>query len=512
MNDVAHDKGSVQRRAAKGAMWTMTHTFLSLPVAFIVNVVLARVLGVVDYGRLALLTMAVGIVGVIVVSGVDSAMIQYGAKAHARNEVDAVRTMLSRVQGFRLLVLAPLSSLAVVLLVDVPLGPLLLVLVFGIWAPAGLSGAKVSLTLEQRTDIDAKLQLFGGLVKQAAVLATLLVVSTADAVWATRVVCAGLLLFAALPFVDPRYRRAVLRPRVPLGLGRRFWMFSVQAGAAAIISSLVLSRSEVFLLEALADPVQLGLFAMAFGLAGHMLAPAQALLNPIRPAVAALAETDKEAIGEAFRRLVRVLATLTGVLVAAGSPAVAIVAPLIYGSEYDAAPPLIVALVASSSILLMTFPMQAFVLARLRTGSILRMNIASMVVAVLVAVPTIVLFGAWGAVASKLSIAITRLAYLLWIERSSFATSPILALREMLPLLFGLLAAWVGWIIGGGIAKVLAGSLVGAVIGGLVFIALLRWSRSGLTAADAQATVATLPKAILGVASTGALLVTYRQA
>ena len=38
----------LQDRAIKGSMWTVIHTLVSIPLAFIVNVIIARGLGVVE--------------------------------------------------------------------------------------------------------------------------------------------------------------------------------------------------------------------------------------------------------------------------------------------------------------------------------------------------------------------------------------------------------------------------------------------------------------------------------
>ena len=59
------------------------HTAISMPLAFVVNIVLARVLGVEDYGRLAYLTSILAIVNSIIAMGVGTGVVQFGSKAHA---------------------------------------------------------------------------------------------------------------------------------------------------------------------------------------------------------------------------------------------------------------------------------------------------------------------------------------------------------------------------------------------------------------------------------------------
>src|SRR5690606_22372417 len=151
------DRGQLQQRAIRGALWTGLHTVVALPIAFVVNILLARVLGVEGYGRLAYLTTVITIAGVIAGMGVTTALIQFGAKDHAAGRVAAVQRYLSGAQGFRLLVTGPLVALAVVALVRVELWLLVIALIFGVGAPALFGNARPALTIENRTDRAAQL-------------------------------------------------------------------------------------------------------------------------------------------------------------------------------------------------------------------------------------------------------------------------------------------------------------------------------------------------------------------
>lgn len=53
----------LQARAAQGAVWTVLQTFISLGIGFLVNLVVARYLGVADFGRLATISLAVEALG-----------------------------------------------------------------------------------------------------------------------------------------------------------------------------------------------------------------------------------------------------------------------------------------------------------------------------------------------------------------------------------------------------------------------------------------------------------------
>ncbi|WP_431473877.1 oligosaccharide flippase family protein [Ornithinimicrobium sp. W1665] len=188
----------LQQRAVSGAAWTLLHTLVSLPLAFAVNVALARVLGVADYGRLALLTAVIAIASSIVSSGVGSALTQFGAKAHAAGRRREVQDLLARNQGFRLMIVAPFLTATVILFVDLPLTLMVVALFFGVWLPAFSAGGPAGLTLENRTAAGARLAMLTALLMQLSAILVLVVAPSAERVWAARTVVGGVLAFLLL--------------------------------------------------------------------------------------------------------------------------------------------------------------------------------------------------------------------------------------------------------------------------------------------------------------------------
>lgn len=489
------DRSQLQSRAASGAMWTLVHVLVSLPLAFAVNIVLARVLGVADYGRLAYLTMVMEIAGVIVTIGVAAGLTQFGAKAHAKGDYNGVRALLSQSQGFRLLVGSPILTFIVVFLADVPLALLLTALLFGIWIPAGFGGALSALTIQNDTARSARLAMVMNFVTQAVVLLTVFTISTADSVWSARMVVTGLGVIVAILLVDPRYRLAVLRPRLPREMPKGFWRFAVPMGLSGVVATLALGRSEVVLLQHLSTAEQVGLYAMAFGLAGHLFAPAQALLNPLTPAISALREVDTASVGDAFKRTIRISSTLAAGILGAGAPVLAILTPLLYGQQFKDAGPLVLWLTLASGLLIVTFPMQTYVSARLRGGSVLATNLVALAISIAIALAAIPFVGAWGAVAGKLSVAVARFIWLAWTETDSFSVKRRTVFRVTAPVLLGAAACLIGYY---SIVNVDLPTLVGAalagLIGGTTLVILLRVTRTGISKGDALAIVRQVPR------------------
>ena len=488
-------RGDLQNRAIRGASWTVIHTVVSLPLAFLVNIVLARTLGVVDYGRLAYLTTVMGIAGGIISLGTGSGLIQFGAKAHAAGDAASVQRLLSSIQGFRLFVTAPVMSLLVLVIASVSTPMLVIAVVFGVLVPATFSTAADCLGIENKTAAGAKVNMAVNVVLQIAVASVAVTIATADAVWATRMVIGQLGIgFLCLIFVAPEYRRAVLRPRWPRGLPQGFWRFALPIGAAGVIGTLVVSRSEVVVLSWMSQPEAAGVFAMAFGLAGHIFAPAQALIGPLIPAVSGLREVDEAAVGRAFLRSLRGVSTIVGLLVAGALPAFAALVPSIYGDQYSQVSDVMLWLGLAGALLVVAGPVQAFVQARLSGWRVLIVNIVALIVDIVLMVSLIPNLGVWGAVIANVAASIIQLIALLSGELRAQALSWGRVLRNSLPVLIGGAACASAW----GLVSVLAlhpipAALLAGSIGLAVFLGGIRALRSGLEGADADAIAQALP-------------------
>lgn len=477
-----------------GAVWTMIHTVISVPIAFLVNLLVARLLGTTGYGRLAYLTAVMEIAGGIVALGLMSGVIQFGAKAHATGDTQRVRHLLSASQGFRLLVGAPVLTAVILAVADVGWGFLAVAIVFGVWVPAALAGASACLQIENKTASDAKIALVTGLLVQAVVVLTVLLTRDADSVWAARLVSASLVVVLALVPIAPTYRRAVLRPRFPRGFPAGFWAFAIPTGVAALVGRLVLSRSEVLFLEWLGTTAQVGVFALAFGLATHLFAPAQALMGPLIPAVSALREVDGASVGRAFTRTLRAGSTVVGLLLAFFLPTLSVLVPTLYGAQFAGATLPLLVLGLSVGIQVSTGPVSAFVLSRLSARRILSANLVALAVDVALAVALIPPLGIWGAVVANVSGMVTRLTILLLDELRSLQMTVREALTHVAPLVLAAVAVLAAW----AAVALLPDSAwtevpVGFVVGATTYLVLLTLFRSGLTAEDAAVVSRALP-------------------
>lgn len=493
-DDGALGSDQLQDRAVKGAAWTMLHTVVSLPIAFLVNLLLARVLAPEGYGRLAFLTTLIAIVGGLIALGLSTAMIQFGSKAHAAGRTDEVRRILSASQGFRLLIVAPVLTLLVIVLVDVPVALLLLAVAFGVWVPALLDGAPITLFIENKTAVGARIAMASNLLVQVGVVVVVLWLGTADSVWAARTVLTAGGIGLALLAISPRYRSAVLRPRLPRGFPAGFWKFALPTGAAGMIGELALSRTEVLYLTWWSTAEAAGLYALAFGLAGHIFAPAHALTGPLLPAISGIHEVDPTRVVEAFARTVRASCTIISLLTATALPALVVLVPTLYGDAFAEAAPAVLVLGIVGALMVVTGPVSAFVLARLSSRVFLHAHTAALGVNLLAALVLIPTFGMWGAVIANAAAALTQLGVLLVSEQRDLQMSLVSLVTNMLPVFIGAVACSAGWAASRALSTHAIGeATVAALVAVLLLFLGLRAMNSGLDSGDASAILRVSP-------------------
>lgn len=496
-------RGELQSRAIKGASWTVIHTLVSVPIAFVVNIVIARVLGVVDYGRLAFLSSVMDVVSGVLSATIGIGVVQFGSMAHAAGRRDEVREILSKSQGFRLLVEAPIVIIVVLLIAQVSPSMLFVATFFGVLMPAAFSGAAACLGIENKTAQMAQNAMIVNIITQLSVLAAAFLVGTADTIWAARLAAGGLAIAMALIWIDPTYRRAVLRPRLPWRFPAGFWKFALPAGMASVIGSFVVSRTEVLALTWMQQYVAAGTFALAFGLAAHLFSPAQALIGPLIPAVAGLRAVDSGAIRPAFDRTIRAASTLIGLMVAVGAPAFAVLIPIIYGSDFATASLPFILLCIASAAGVLSGPVQAFTQSRLAGWSLVRVNSVALAIDILVVLLALVpAIGIWGAVAANATAAVARVLMLVRLELRDLGMSWMSFLRGVVPFCIGAVSCLVSWIIVDWTAWNLAvEAVVSAALGLGMLLVGLRALRSGFRQDDADAMVAAMPVRLKKIAA-----------
>lgn len=489
------ERRRVSEGLISGTAWTVLHVLVSVPIAFLVNVVVARRLGVVDYGQLAVLTMVLSLATAAASMGVGAALVQFVTKSSEAGRRAEVERTISGAQGYNVFVAAPFVALVVALFVDVPWPLLALAVVFGVFAPAAFQAGPILLSTEHRSDRAAQLAMVSNLGIQAVVVVTVLLHPVATSVWVARIVVTGALMVLPFLALPGRLRRPAFRPTSPWRLPRAFWAFAVPTGLATLVSQLVTDRVQVFFLEWFGDPVAVGLFALGFGLAAQVLTPVQAAVGPLLPAFAALQERGAEAAREGLLRVTRVSAVTTGGVLVLAVPVLAGLVPSIYGAQYAPSGDYFLVMTCAASVVVVGSGAFASLMSRLRGRTYLWVNLASLVVMAGVALVFIPPAGAWGAVASMVCGTVARASLMTVIEMRHHGIQARRMVAAQAPVLVGILLAALAWF---GLGHVLDASpaargALGAAAAVVTYVVVLRTAGVGLLPADRDALVCFVP-------------------
>jgi O-antigen/teichoic acid export membrane protein len=497
----------LQHRAARGSWWTFVNASVSLPIAFVANAVVARSLGVADFGSLAVLSVVLTWVVVLTDLGVGDATVRFAAMAQAQGDDRRVDVLLGRALGYRLVVQLPLLTVAIVVVLQQQPWGILAVALLSMVLPQLFGGATQTLTIESRTHVAAWFGLLANVLTQLAAVVAALAVSSAAAVWGARALAAALVLPFIVLVLSPARRRAVLRPLDPRHHDGEFRGFALRTWATGLLSLLVLSRSEVVLLGWWTGPGAAGIFALATGLAAYLVGPLAALVNPLVPAAAGLVAAAPERLAEAFDRTARVTGVAAGGVLAVG---VAVLLPLVepvFGDEYGPAAPFLPLATLATCAAVMATPGQVFLRSRGRADLVLRLTVLAALVDVVLAVALIPTLGTWGALIAFSATNLLLAATAQVAERRVQQRGALTAARDFAPLAAGALVLGLVVLMPLPSAWPLA-TLTGGVAALLGYAAALRLTRTGIASADGRVLVAACPAWLRPAARFGAALVT----
>lgn len=390
----------LQRNAVKGTLWTVAHTVVVVVLGFGANIVVSRALGPVAFGRLALLSIAVSLAGTAAGAGVGWGVTQWAVEAWSRSDREHAASLIARSSGWRILVQLPVTvAIGVVLLHRAD--PLVVAAFVVVTIVAtSLDSAMISLIVSQRTSTGAKIGLVASTISQLAGVAVALSAPTADGVWVARYAAGVIGPLAAVAVLDPVLRRAVLHPRLPRRMPNGFWRFALQFVGSNLLGLLVFNRSEVLVLNLYGQTRGVGVYALAYGVATHLIAPVDAAALPLIAGLGGLLATSPALIGQGLLRAERLVSLVSGLLLALVVPALVLVVPVIYGHAYQGAGLYLAVLAVVATMRGLKHPVDALLNARRRSNVLLWANLASFAVDAAVAFGAIAVVGVWGAVAA----------------------------------------------------------------------------------------------------------------
>lgn len=482
----------LQSRALRGATWSSVSSVVSLPVAIAVSVVLARSLGPEQFARFAYLTFLVPLLFTLTDLGFSSATTRLASQSFAAGDLAATRELLGKTLGWNLL-RVPLLS-AIVIAIARP-GPVVgLVIVVAVALTSASVGLLFALHAENRGAANAKLAFLQGIAAGVSSAVAALAGASGTTVWAVNMVSGIIAVPGYLLIANPALRRAALTPRMPRGLPGGFWRYGIAALGVSLLSTLVFSRSEIAILEALGEHHALAVFALAFGLAQRLTAPVDTLLGPLMPALSALAGAHPERMQAGFGRALRLSATGVAFLAAAAGVGTMLIAPVLFGAEYEGVGPAFLALAAVTLVRGAVQPYIALAHAIGRPGILMRANLIALLVDVAIAIALIPPLGLWGAVVANVAGGLLALALMIRMtpgaERLSHSGVPVARLVA-LAAVSSLVAYGLG--LAAGELHPGAGALTAFVAGTGCFLVLAGRSGGLLPADDAAVLLRTLP-------------------
>jgi len=485
----------LQRRAARGATWSTISVTVSLPLAIAVSVILARSLGPEQFARFAYLTFLVPLLIVLLELGFAPAIIRAGSQAFARGDLAGTRDLLSKAFGWSLLRL-PIVC-AVVLVIARP-EPAIAVVVVAALVLLTAGGAIVfSLQVENRGATSAKLAFLQGFASSVSSIVAASVSDSGTTVWAITLASGVAVLPVWLVVADPSLRRAALRPRLPRGLPEGFWRYGVTATVLALVSTLVFSRSEVVILEALGEQQALAVFALAFGLAQRLTTPVDTLLGPLIPALSAIASAHPERLRPGFGRALRLSSTAVAFLAGAAFIGTTLAAPVLFGPEYEGTAAVFAALAGVSLLRSAAQPYIAVAHAVGRLGGLVRANGIALIVDVALAVALIPTLGVWGAViANAVGALLALVLSVRAIPQAGSVRDAGVPTRKLLAVTGGSVAAAYAAGAVGGTAGPAIGALAAYAVGACAFLTLARIFGGLLRESDSAVLLDVLPSRI----------------
>lgn len=425
----------------RASWWTAVQAVIGLPLAFGVNLVVARTLGPHGYGLVASYIAAYALILAVLNGGISDATIQWGAAAHARGDRAQLLEICRRCAGFHILVEGPLGAIAAAVMLRNESAWVQIVGAASVAVTMVVGTTVVLMTAMSMNAPLAKLNLVVGVALQLSVVTAAVQTHAAGPTWVARVAVSALVPIGALVIAPRDILRASFSPLLPHRWPDGFAGYSVRTLIAGLVASLVFSRSEVLVLDGYGKAAAAGVFALAAGLAGQITAPVDAMLGPLIPAAASLVAVGRERAAHAILRGMRLSGLITMPILATTVPAVAVLTPVIYGDRFGVTGALFISLGVVSCLQSVLHPVTAFLAALRRPLLVLGINGAALAVDLILVLILAPVIGASGAVVGNSAGQLVSLAAASWVLRRHLQVGVRASAEALLP--FALASAWV---------------------------------------------------------------------
>ena len=410
----------LRRDLVRGSVWTLASSLTAVPIAFVVNVIMVRSLGVDELGRYGGYVALIALVTVALNLGVSDATVQWVAAAAARGEHAERALHVRRCTGYHVLFEGPvLAGLVFALLVAQ--SPLFAALgAVGAWLTHACGTASVVMTATARNALSARLGMISGTATQLLIAAAAARSGSSAVVYGVQALVTALVPGIAFLAVGSETRRQMYRPTLRPWVGSEFAKYAGAAALSGLLGLVVFGRSEVLVLNSLRMVAASGLFIVAAGLAGQITVPMDSLMGPLQPTAAGLLAVEPHRSGELLLRSMRVTAMLGALTLVTVVPVAAFLIPHIYGAEFSAARGAFVVLGSVSCLQSIIIPVTYFALATRRAVTVAWVNSVALVVDLVLAFGLIPLIGLPGAVLANSASQVVALVLLVTVITKRF--------------------------------------------------------------------------------------------
>ena len=413
---------SASNSLAEKTTWSAAASSCNLLGRFVVQIMIARMLGPDGVGRIAYIVWLIEITNLMTSFGFPGSLTRYLAELKGQNRGDEAADF-ARWVFIRYLMITLLGSVVVGVLFfnssqysgTQYVFPLLIVLFFA----RGLETInRADLAGRQRFDLLARINIFATVTVVAGVAVGAYLYGPPGAL-------CGYIAGSSIPAV---YSFSILkgfslRQRVQKDLLLRVWKFAFYGWLISLVSAFVWSRMEIFFLERYWDAQEVAMFTVALTFALMVRQVAQLFSGAFLAHFSLLTgQGNDELLQRQYSSATRLMAFLIVPFAFGGAAIMPALLPFLFGAEFTQAVPNAMVLTATSALAFSLIG-SALVYAKERSRFIALGGLAGAALSIAAGFLIISRFGAWGAVWCRLVVQCSMIGLGVWyiVKRLGFA-------------------------------------------------------------------------------------------
>ncbi|MGA2032736.1 MAG: lipopolysaccharide biosynthesis protein [Thermoguttaceae bacterium] len=457
--------------AQKGA-WAAAASGMNLLGRFVVQIVLARVLGLQGLGQFVYLSWIIEIGNLVFCVGLPNSLTRYSAELLGQHQPEQAAAF-ARWAYTRFVAAAMVGALVVGMVFcwhsQFVAGKAALPVMIALFLIRSLENINLAyLTGLQRFALLTRLQLASSAVQVAGV-------TLGASCWGWMGAMLGCIAGSLLPAV---YSTSMLRgsafdAKIAAPLRRRTWHYALNTWLAMLLSAVVWSRTEIFFIERYWGIRQVAIFSVGLTLATTVQQVVNLFSGAFLPHFAGLAGAGKHAVIQRHYEMATKLMAFVIIPASLGGAAISpVLVPMLFGANFVPAVPSAIVLVVTAALSFATIG-SSLMYAMEKSGFIATWSAIGAVVSVTAAIIVVPSQGAWGAVWCRLVLQWSMIGLATWfITRRLRFSFPFQAVGRMM--LAGLFCGAAAWCAVRANPNPVAALMVAVPLGAAVYVASVR--------------------------------------